>query len=361
LEGFNASHGAPVVIYLGYGATPSSDNNILRRIVAWDADGTQNTAIAEHYNASNNLWEDCAFFGMGRNTWQVFVGNNNTCRRCWARLEGTVSFWGSGPIHAFQPAYSPGAGLTGTTTCENCLGTWWAGSMPQSFTAWNPSANPPTPGGDFTNFTMASQRTGPFFEEADAGDDKHTRILGSLSYIRPGDFISSGSSPRLMFGSRRGNRNTLKDVMVFVPNSGYGGYNTSIAGFDLGTANPGATVGNSATNITSIHSFRDALDRSWSVSGYASGSTIGLVPSPWSATTMGANLCYRYVDGARTTTPLWPWPMDQRIKDALAAAGPYAGPCVNCSGGRQSRAGTADITADIEALLGPMPAACRNE
>lgn len=76
---------------------------------------------------------------------------------------------------------------------------------------------------------------------------------------------------------------------------------------------------------------------------------------------MGANLCYRYVDGARTTTPLWPWPMDQRIKDALAEAGSYAGPCVNCSGGRQSRAGTADITADIEALLGLIPAACRNQ
>jgi parallel beta-helix repeat protein len=35
----------------------------------------------------------------------------------------------------------------------------------------------------------------------------------------------------------------------------------------------------------------------------------------------GARLCYEYNNGTETTTPLWPWRMDQRIKDALALAG----------------------------------------
>ena len=54
-------------------------------------------------------------------------------------------------------------------------------------------------------------------------------------------------------------------------------------------------------------------------------------------------ICMRYEDGELTTTPLWPWPMNDRIKEARALAGR---PVV-------------DVTATIEALLGPIPAACR--
>ena len=28
----------------------------------------------------------------------------------------------------------------------------------------------------------------------------------------------------------------------------------------------------------------------------------------------GAHIYYRYVDGKLTSTPLWPWPMNERIK-----------------------------------------------
>ncbi|MGH9895686.1 MAG: hypothetical protein ACREA0_27620, partial [bacterium] len=70
--------------------------------------------------------------------------------------------------------------------------------------------------------------------------------------------------------------------------------------------------------------------------------TLGAVPNPWT-TTAGANLCYRYTDGVRTMTPLWPWPMNQRILEATTASGHTP----------------VDVTAEIELLLGPIPAQCR--
>ncbi len=31
----------------------------------------------------------------------------------------------------------------------------------------------------------------------------------------------------------------------------------------------------------------------------------------------GARLSYRYIDGVITTQPLWPWPMEDQIKNEL--------------------------------------------
>src|SRR5262249_21736322 len=53
-------------------------------------------------------------------------------------------------------------------------------------------------------------------------------------------------------------------------------------------------------------------------------------------------ICKRYVNGVLTDEPLWPWPMNQRIKDALV----------------QSRRAPVDITQTMEELLGPIPQAC---
>ena len=38
-------------------------------------------------------------------------------------------------------------------------------------------------------------------------------------------------------------------------------------------------------------------------------------------TSQGAQIRYRYVDGVLTGTDLWPWPMNQRIINAMTTAG----------------------------------------
>ena len=53
-------------------------------------------------------------------------------------------------------------------------------------------------------------------------------------------------------------------------------------------------------------------------------------------------ICKRYVNGQFTNDPLWPWPMNQRIKDALV----------------QSGRAPVDITATMEQLFGPIPSQC---
>jgi hypothetical protein len=83
------------------------------------------------------------------------------------------------------------------------------------------------------------------------------------------------------------------------------------------------------------------------------------VPSPWTTTT-GANLCYRYVNGVKSTQPLWPWPMNERIKAATAMAGNYAGPCPTCSGPMRANRVATDVMAEIEVLLGKIPDQCKS-
>ena len=58
--------------------------------------------------------------------------------------------------------------------------------------------------------------------------------------------------------------------------------------------------------------------------------------------TLMPGLCTRYVNGTLTSQGLWPWPMNQRILTATAQAGTGV-----------------DVTATMEALLGPIPAQCR--
>jgi hypothetical protein len=50
--------------------------------------------------------------------------------------------------------------------------------------------------------------------------------------------------------------------------------------------------------------------------------------------------------------------MNQRIKDATGTAGAYSGPCQGCIGKFPMRTAV-DVMADIQKLLGPIPAACR--
>jgi hypothetical protein len=138
------------------------------------------------------------------------------------------------------------------------------------------------------------------------------------------------------------------------------------------TACEDPVTNNTATRLTSIRGTKvygnntgdsfgtngisgKANETDWTVTNTSTGTSLGAVQTPWQNTsTNGARLCYRW----GTTTPLWPWPMNERIKTATESAGSYSGPCPTCVGGRAVRTAT-DVTADIEKLLGTIPASCR--
>ena len=345
LEGFNARNSNWTVIIL------AGRNNTLRRIVAWDAQINQNNHVLL-VGGRDNLVEDCGFFGAARNVVNTYDDINPVFRRVWARWEGSTQ---AAVKYAFQLYYTqPGA------VCENCLATWWPFTMPESYTLVNNGVPYPDPNNPLTltNYTV-EQRVGPMGQEGGSGSETtNTKFLASLSYHRGAvDFLTTSSSPTVMFLEQPSSVNVVRHVGVVVPS--FTGA-SSIASYSL--RSNGSNTDLSAQRITSLSQGGFDIGAQWSVSNHITGTSVSSLNSqganPWTGTS-GAQFCYRWVNGTQTTTPLWPWPMNERIKAATAAAGAYTGPCTGCNGGRRARIAT-DVTADIEALLGPIPAACRN-
>jgi hypothetical protein len=347
LEGFNAKNGGPAltahsVVSLSRG----SDNNVLRRIAAWDASIAANSSIFGVHGSIGNLLEDVAGFGAGRKIFSNSQGGDNTtCRRCWGRWEGSTR---QGPKHTFTLAYNSYGFV-----CENCIAFWSGESMPEDYTMISSADG----SGDVpkSNFAV-DQPYGLLSVDGIGLDDKcsNVRLRGSLALVRSSDVM-----PHNMIGGAVlvvGNTGCyeIRDTMSFIQPGG----NTHVRGFDL--RNGTGTSPKSAQEITSVRSSSagDSLGSSWSVAGSSIGTTLPAVISPWTATSGGANLCKRWERGQVTNIPLWPWPMNQRIKDATASAGAYSGPCPGCVGGRLARRAT-DVTAIIESLLGEIPSTCR--
>jgi len=108
--------------------------------------------------------------------------------------------------------------------------------------------------------------------------------------------------------------------------------------------NPNLTV----TNMTNIGGNVPSISSQWQQTNIVSGPNTSAIFSASenlfvNSGNVGATICKRYVDGVLTQEPLWPWPMDQRIYDALQQAGktPFY------------------VTNVIEDMFGPIPSECK--
>jgi hypothetical protein len=317
---------------------------------------------------TNNLFEDVAAFGIA--TWQFSHSQNKTgsCtfRRAWGRFEGTAqgangsTVFGGLFYNAFQ------------STCENCMAEYWANGAPVSYPVTNvtPTSEGGCPNGRCTdgappipNGTSNTNRW-----DGSTSNDYDGQVLGSLFYVRaganlgrmtigPGENISGGA---LLFAprGRQGGDMMYKDVLWFV--------DPTHIQFDhirgLNIQDRVNSRDSRLTNVSTVAGAANKIDTEyWNVANLVHASSLSGLnaarANPWTGTA-GANLCFRYEDRAKTTTPLWPWPMNERIKAATAAAGSYSGPCPGCDGKFPVRTAI-DVTADIERLLGTIPAPCR--
>ena len=103
-----------------------ANNNIIRRVVAWDSSDGNNEIFGVHA-AAFNLLEDVAGFGTARKIFQASEGGNHlTIRRAWGRWDRSTV---QGPKETYSLAYN-----NYWLTCENCLGTWSGQGMPQTYT-----------------------------------------------------------------------------------------------------------------------------------------------------------------------------------------------------------------------------------
>ena len=351
VEGLNVRNGTFGLFYI-----LSSSNITGRRIVGWDLDGTKDGLMFLANASPNVLWEDVAGFGIA--SW-IFghhssSGGNVTCRRCWGRTEGSMA-GGDAAMSTYHINY----GGTNGWTCENCLGTASFESQAESFT---------TPDGrSFTNFRTNQQPRAIYRLRGGSNPgDINLRMLGSIAYVKATDrwrFNGVQVGPPMLIRSPGANHFHFSNAqflhVLAVIDPSNAAFNTTW-GFHQGAHLDVTPTALMQSNTTSIRgSLGDVTDRVWAGSNRSAGTSLGAVPSPWTTTGTGANLCFRWKNRAVTKEPLWPWPMNERIKAATAMAGAYGGPCLSCSGGRRARTAT-DVTADIQELLGNIAPSCRS-
>jgi len=369
IEGVNARNSLAAVV------TVRGSHNTIRRVVAWDAHFAKNVHVMLATAADNILFEDVAAFGGGRRPFSVQGASNVTFRRAWGSWGGSITI---GPKTTITMGYN-----SYNVVCENCLMTWSAESMPQEYDATGPDGLKTTayPGldGRYTNFVVEAAYR-PFGEDNVAngpnGACMAQTILGSLAYVKAGvrfgaPYTGPGSDQRSLIqqGGSDHACNTIRHTLAIMAPA-HANFK-SIVGFI------GGSGGGTATNTTSIYGGQpataDSWNTAWTRSLQAEGSSTLSTPSPWTTTGAGANLCYRWdtAAGAPGTVPLWPWPMNDRIKQATGSAGyygqGYADAVVGCGAGQGSCVGgratrvAMNVMADVESLLGPIPAQCRND
>jgi hypothetical protein len=326
IEGINASNSVASVVTLS-----NSNNNIVRRVAAWDAADGNHTIFGIHYG-NNNLLEDVAGWGIARKIYESsWHGNYTTIRRSWGRWEGSHVV---GPKMTYTLAYN-----NVNMIVENAIGTWSGERMKSTYVLLDYYGKPWTGNGagTYTNYGV-DQPYGIFGVDALTGSDKNARnkLLGSIAYIRGSDRFQPAQT---IFVTKLDSMELTNTVAYIQP-----GTQTNKQRFALYNLQSSTGTNLVARNLTGIGGAGSFYGTEWKKSALSEGASLSAVANAFTATTSGANLCYRYQNGSLTTQPLWPWPMNQRIKDAMAQSGRAA----------------VDVTATIESLLGPIPGACQS-
>jgi hypothetical protein len=221
---------------------------------------------------------------------------------------------------------------------ENALGTWSGERMKSSYTLLDYYGKPWTGNGagTYTGYRV-DQPYGIFGIDGFTGSNKHARskLLGSLAYIRGSDRFQPG---QVVFVTKIDSLEIAHTAAYIEP-----GTHTGKQRFALHNLQSSTGQNLVARNLTGVGGKDSYYGSDWKKSGLAEGVSLSSVTNAFTANGSGANLCFRYKDGVLTSQPLWPWPMNQRIIEATTQSGRAA----------------VDVTATIEKLMGPIPAACK--
>jgi len=314
VEGINATRGDEATLLV------SGSDNILSRVIGYNGTDTQNDSNIFRIVGFRSRAVDCA--GWGNSSRKIFdgaqAGNLDTAgfKRCW----GEWNDWpggGSWPSNTYQGGYNSFDQLH-----ENVLGTTRI------------TGN--TPPGDFEGVMRYFHGTGipPF-------DMQGSRMLGAIFYTTPGvanmgdSLLSTDEVANLYF----------EDVALIVDP----GRGTSVQPYFMTNC---IVNGQCFNNVCQNCLFVDdgapgfaSGNSGWSFPNVHQGNSLAAATGGTSPFVLLPGICKRYENGVLTSTPLWPWPMNQRILDARATSGFPA----------------VDVTATIESILGTIPAACRSD
>jgi len=297
IAGLNACRSKRSVISIN-----RSNHCLVRRCCGWDAADGNTNIFAAHYG-EHNTFEDCAGWGVARKTYSCSQGGNyTTFRRCWGSWEGCHRV---GPKMAFTLFYN-----SHDILAENCIATWDGRLLQESYDVLGYDGKP------FTNWSQTpglikhkenyavDQPYGYFaMDRIDRGPTKGPRALGCIAYRLKGQRVVS--VPGMFF--------------IKCSNPGDGWIENCAALIEPGAepVRSFRTINMDGRNLTSY----GASESSHSAGAIENVLTLGRDDAPPSGLVgrdrpkNGAHIYYRYVDGKLTDEALWPWPMNERIKD----------------------------------------------
>jgi hypothetical protein len=333
-QGFDAGNSVKSVMEIYPSGGVGSNNNVFRRICASNANPNA-PAVNEHvwliWDSADNLFEDICGFGFGRNTLTDFGSGStrNTFRRVWLRWEGWPARFTSldcyeAPGPAFQLAY----GTSGNTLIENLI------------SVYNPERQ-----GQFATYSC-----GAMFGAGTLRDPVPApySVQGFIAYGYDNPNVPLNHS---WFNYQDAAANI---VDYFLDARSQGHVWPFVLACRLGDS---PCAPNSGDRITSIRGATASNLYLWSLSNFNECTTPEACPNFYTGdggpTGTGSRACYRYENGSLSDTPLWPWPMDDRIKAALSRAGSSA---LAGTGGRGYAANT--VTSEIVGRYGAIPTQC---
>ena len=372
LQGFDAHSSGP---YTDAVLNISGNFNVISRVVAWDTQPTYNAHVitvagtcpsdggipcpsgsgGDTSAGYGNLFVDVGVFGYSRYTVLSYKNNGNTFRRLWAKEEGNFTIGYHNALNLNYFSYN--------TVVENAILRWdtivsapytemWNGSP---ITGFSPTGSPcgesiysvdklGTTQSNGTCLVPAYVTLDPVGATGEATCcDGNTpvsgdKIYGVLIYAQPGEHFSSDVA---VYPDTYGGM-TVDNVFTYYPTGFTNSWNGAVpAGFWLQDVPTAPSV---ARNLTSIAGVADFFGASWSASNVVHGSDLSAVPGSLYSATSGAALRYRYENGVLTSTPLWPWPMGDRIKLATSRAS---------TDGHGHK--VEDVNASVQAIFGAFP------
>ena len=288
--------------------------NIFRRCIAWNAIESDEGEQTWRSSGYSNLVEDCAAFGgryaMGCNQMGNDAASNpmTTFRRCLVvYTEATIS--------------SPKASIVywyNSDPCrwENCVAIWDC---------------------------QVAQNSQGLFYCATADPYIHgalqTEVIGCIAYVK----ARAGAPAAISGFSAQGNRRITFDncLAAMSPNNPA----PYLLPFDLRAQSQtqGGSTDLYIKNSTGLGVNPPSIHPDWVQTNVKHGSSVAAVYGSESLFvndgTKGATICKRYQDGVLTGEGLWPLPINQRVIDAMIAAGHEP----------------IDVTADLEAVFGAYP------
>ena len=299
VEGLNAHNSKSTVVEVS-----GSNHCIIRRVCAWDAADGNTNIFAAHYG-DYNLFEDCAGWGTARKTYSCSQNGNYTIfRRCFGIWEGCHAV---GPKMTFTLFYN-----SHHIIAENCIATWDGRLMRESHAAMGYDGEPFTNWGDgsgkpryYTNYGV-DQPSGCFSRDRiDRGLTKGPFIYGCVAYRLKSQRVVPISG--------------LLTISCLQPGDGWIENCAALVEEGADAVRPFNLTRVDGHNLTAIGGSESSIKMGEITNVLAAVDDAGR--TAWNKMLQkdppenGAHIYYRYENGKLTDKPLWPWPMNDRIKE----------------------------------------------